>query len=354
MVGTLRSLALSFVADHIHLVGFERLAPALQQEALDLMEERRPSWSDESFAALLQLSCDETVQAMNLRWCTGLSEKSLSGVVTVCPALRSLDLGFSDTTNEGLRVISEHLPHLEELRLVDCNQLMDSALKGLTRCQRLQVLDCELCSGFTDAAVMHLAKRLPELSKVSFGGCRQVTNVGVQAIAEHRGKQLRGLSIAGNPNVTDYDVEDLCKACANLEELNLRACVRLTDGAVAKIGKLASAQVKRGGPCLRQLDIGGCGRVTDKGMRSLGAATALEILDLRGLQKLSVPCLVDVLDRLRHLRQLNITACTTNPAGAAIAVAALEREPGMPQLCFAVDQLRGCTDSEAERSEGTS
>ena len=33
----------------------------------------------------------------------------------------------------------EHLPHLEELRLVDCNQLMDSALKGLTRCQHLQV-----------------------------------------------------------------------------------------------------------------------------------------------------------------------------------------------------------------------
>jgi len=57
---TLRELALSCVADNIQ-VGIHSLPPVLQEECLELMEERRKEWTDASFAALLELTCDETV-----------------------------------------------------------------------------------------------------------------------------------------------------------------------------------------------------------------------------------------------------------------------------------------------------
>jgi len=225
-----------------------------------------------------------------------------------------------------MQLVAEGCPHLQELYLVDCNQIKDAGLKCLTRCDQLEVLDCDLCAGFTDAAVMHIAKRLKKLRKLHFGGCRQVTNASVSSIAEHTKKRLACLSIAGNPNVTDFDIEDLAAACGNLEELDLRACARLTDGAAAKLGKMAAGQVKRGGALqggvLRRLDVGGCRRFTDKGLRSLSHASFLEEVDLRGLEKLSAHCLVEVLGKLTRLKKVNVVACTSDP----VAVVAMLRQ----------------------------
>ena len=224
---------------------------------------------------------------MSLRWCCSLTANSLKLALATCPSLRVLDLGHADASNDWVQLVADGCPRLEELHLVDCNKINDLGLKSLTRCEHLAVLDCDLCAGFTDAAVMHIAKRLKKLRKLHFGGCRQVTNASVSSIAEHTKKRLASLSIAGNPNVTDFDIEDLAAACGNLEELDLRACARLTDGAACKLGKLAAAQLARGGPALTRLDVGGCRRFTDKGLRAIGQAMQLEELDLRGLENIS-------------------------------------------------------------------
>jgi len=130
------------------------------------------------------------------------------------------------------------------------------------------------------------------------------------------------LSIAGNPNVTDYDVEDLCAACCRLVELILRTCVRLTDASLSKIGKLAATQKSKGLPSLRWLDIGGCNRITDKGLRAIAVATELEVLDLRGLNKVSLFGLTGALQQLPQLKEVNITACTGDPDEAASTLSA--------------------------------
>lgn len=43
--------------------------------------------------------------------------------------------------------------------------------------------------------------------------------MSVQSLADHAGKRLVFLSIAGNPNVTDFDVEDLTLKCNHLQRL---------------------------------------------------------------------------------------------------------------------------------------
>jgi len=89
--------------------------------------------------------------------------------------------------------------------------------------------------------------------------------------------------------------------------------MRLTE---TETGKLAASQMKReGSPCLRRLDIGGCARITDKGLKAIGSAKHLEYLDLRGLEKTTAHGLMGLLAGLEGLREVNIMACTGDPAG---------------------------------------
>lgn len=91
--------------------------------------------------------------------------------------------------------------------------------------------------------------------------------------------------------------------------------------AMRNIKGLATRQAKKpDGAKLSHLDIGGCARVTDKGLRALGALVGLETLDLRGLCKVSVACLLEVCQKLPELRHLNIAACTTQPDAASVAI----------------------------------
>jgi len=310
-VPSLRNLVLGWISQNCHLLhhGLGGLPAEMLQECVDLMQNRRESWSDEHFAVVAELTLDKSVQEINLRWCSALTSASLRLIAATCPALHTLDLGFTDATDETLQLICGAMSQLKDLSLVDCNKLHDAAIKKLSFLDNLMTLDLELCSGCTDAAIMHLAKRLPALSSLNLGGCRQVTNASISTIAEKLGKQLRRFSIAGNPNITDFDIEDLAANCCCLEALNLRACVRLTDAAMGKIGRMAAQQVQRGGSAqLRELDIGGCSRTTDKGLRALQKAAHLQSLDMRGINKVSVGGIQHLVSST-ELNQLNITTC---------------------------------------------
>mmetsp|Transcript_26435 Transcript_26435/g.41323 ORF Transcript_26435/g.41323 Transcript_26435/m.41323 type:complete len:112 (+) Transcript_26435:893-1228(+) len=86
----------------------------------------------------------------------------------------------------------------------------------------------------------------------------------------------------------DMDVSDVCKKGQNLQELNLRACRRLTDGCLKPIGALLRNQHKKGIPPLTSLDLGGCGRLTADGVAAiLPSCSSLTRLDLRGCKQLT-------------------------------------------------------------------
>jgi hypothetical protein len=74
----------------------------------------------------------------------------------------------------------------------------------------------------------------PSLQELNVGDVRQMTNISVQIIADHC-TNLTSLSIAGNMQVMDMDVADVCKKCLGMQSLNLRACRRLTDGCLKPI-----------------------------------------------------------------------------------------------------------------------
>jgi hypothetical protein len=87
-----------------------------------------------------------------------------------------------------------------------------------SQCRKLRSLNVELCRKITDRSVQAVARSLPDLVCFNCGGCAKVTNVGVSLLCDHQGKQLLRLNLGGC-KLTDYDTEDIGKACISLQEL---------------------------------------------------------------------------------------------------------------------------------------
>ena len=188
----------------------------------------------------------------------------------------------------------------------------------------------------TDGGIQALARgfKRGNLSHLNLGGLEKVSNVGIQILASHL-KSLRMLSLSGC-NVLDFDLEDVCKYLTLLEDLRLRCCWRLTDASIRQIARMAKRQAggthigqkrnreqrflagtascgaERGGFgfALRRLDLGGCKRITSRGVACIAkTCVKLEHLDLRGVDQLDDAAL-GACSHLPFLKSLNITGCS--------------------------------------------
>jgi hypothetical protein len=111
------------------------------------------------------------------------------------------------------------------------------AQRGLTHRLLFACFLICFCHGaqVSDLGVQAVARGAgPSLQELNVGDVRQMTNISVQIIADHC-TNLTSLSIAGNMQVMDMDVADVCKKCLGMQSLNLRACRRLTDGCLKPI-----------------------------------------------------------------------------------------------------------------------
>lgn len=111
-------------------------------------------------------------------------------------------------------------------------------------------------------------------------------------------------------------MQDIAKGLTSLTFLDLRACRRLTNAAAVTLSKACAARSRRGTDWLRDLDLGGCKRINDKGNARVqsgppdGAGiealadgcSSLTALDLRGLDAVTPSALSTLCFRLTNLR----------------------------------------------------
>jgi hypothetical protein len=247
---------------------------------------------------------------LNLGFCSGVACDGVAAFARACPHLRSVDLTFTKCGDRGIKVLAARCPELERLSLEQCARVTDEGIQALAR-------------GFKRGRLSHL----------NLGGLDKVTNVGIQILASHL-KGLRMLSLSGC-NILDFDVEDVCKSLLLLEDLRLRCCWRLTDASVRQIARLAKKQLGGGGGAggakkrqqflagsasggaerggygiaLKRLDLGGCKRITSRGVACIAkTCVRLEHLDLRGVEQVDDAAMT-ACSRLPALQSLNITGC---------------------------------------------
>ncbi|KAF9585930.1 hypothetical protein BGW38_010945 [Lunasporangiospora selenospora] len=222
---------------------------------------------------------------LNLSYCKNLTDKSFVHLsIHGSKQLESLNLQRCTTiTTEAF--ISLDLDHrlaaqvcLNEVDgIQDQTAIVEDESEGSLSSMTAKVEPCfprlrELllsdCTFLTDAAIVALAPNMPALEDISLSFCCALTDIAVEAVSEHCPQLKRmDLSFCGSA-VSDASLYQIAQ----------------WDGLVEDVDENGSRRIRRG-PSLEDLEIRGCVRVTESGVR-------------------------EVLNGCPKLKRLNISSCT--------------------------------------------
>ena len=197
----------------------------------------------------------------------------LIGAATRLKWLGCIDFSLcrrGELRDETLMALARCPVELKKLVLHECVWISDRGAASLSLLPSLRSLNMNGCESLTDEFLMHLRNNT-NLETLRLGGCFQITDEG----AAH----LAGLSA--------------------LKRLNLDDCA-ITDLALRHVAKLP----------LRELYLGNCRLITDRGMEVLGAETRdMRNLNLWGCENISDSGL-KFLTSMTNLRKLCLEECT--------------------------------------------
>lgn len=156
------------------------------------------------------------------------------------------------------------------------NNLTDEDLKSLTKmCKKLKFISLKNCKMITDTGVQELINDCPQLTDLNLGACNKLTRTSAQYALQNLHsltslnlnsfKALHPLQMPNNPyrllphlssmdmsntDITDADVINVTKFCANLKTLKVAGCCDVTDVAISTVAmnctRLVNLDISRG------------------------------------------------------------------------------------------------------------
>jgi hypothetical protein len=153
--------------------------------------------------------------------------------------IKRASLCFGRQTDAIVIALSKRCPQLSSLNLEFCEQITDACVIALSKgCPQLFSLGLDGCHEITDAAVIALSRGCPELSSLGLDGCHEITDAAVIALS--RGcPELSSLDLRGCYRITGACVIALAEGCPNLFSLDLMGCEQITGAIVDECPKLA-------------------------------------------------------------------------------------------------------------------
>lgn len=241
---------------------------------------------DKAFAQFL-CTVSATLRTFSLQFCGGLSATLvLRALATNCTRLQSVVLRF--------------IPGV-------CAE--DVELLVRRTAAQLTVLELDSCGGVNDDVLKAVARYCTNLEQLCVGGCADVGDEGVIAIAQSPCAQtLLALDIRSCMHITDEGVEQIAIHCKSLKYLNLwRVCV-------TSIGVRAVAEGL--GERLKTLVIGDCIGIDDTALQSIADnCDTLDTLVMCGLKHITNLGVMSLFDCMRggklQLQTLTVDRCTS-------------------------------------------
>jgi len=233
------------------------------------------------------------VTALDLKFCTKVSNKTLQAVSLILRDLRELNLECGRKIDDKGVAVLKNCRALTSLTLDGCSRVTADGIREVLRCPELQKLSLNGLASVNDAVLDLIAST--RVSYIRVNSCGNLTDLGVAAMARRQGARLRELQVAYT-SVTDKSIEGVANLCPNVTELNLYGCVKITDRSLEALSLCKH---------LRNLDLSMCQLVTDNGVRFLVNCSQLESLQLYDCISVTVNSIIDIVRKCKKLKVLN-------------------------------------------------
>jgi len=177
-----------------------------------------------------------------------------------CIYLEELNISWcQNITDKGIRLIAEGCPDLKSLICKGSEGLTANCFSNLNpgNLKELRVLNLLSCSNVTDETVEDIGRACHELEYLCLSNCREITDRALVAIAQGC-PHLKDLELALCSNLTDAGFVQLSKNCHELERMDLEDCNQITDTTLHNLNI--------GCPALCSLSLSHCELLTDNGL----------------------------------------------------------------------------------------
>ncbi|XP_076903068.1 F-box/LRR-repeat protein 3-like [Bidens hawaiensis] len=210
---------------------------------------------------------------------------------SACPRIHdgSVSVLLSDVSCLGWarRLRKVVLSRTTSLRFTGLEMLVNS-------CPRLEAVDVSHCYQFGDREAAALS-RAAELREVKLDKCLRLTDVGLAKIAIRCGN-LEKVSLKWCLEITDLGIDLLTKKCARLRHLSV-SYLKISNESLRSISSLNKLEV---------LLMVGCGFVGDEGLHFIGnGCPSLQVLDVSRCEHVSSAGLISVTRGCKVLQKLN-------------------------------------------------
>ncbi|CCM02331.1 uncharacterized protein FIBRA_04423 [Fibroporia radiculosa] len=276
----------------------------------------------------------------------GIIDDDLAHILPWCPNLESVRLtGVPDLTDRTIILLGRVAPDLLELDISGCTQVTDEAILSLaTSATELQVVKLNGLTTLTDPSVSTLARSLMELKELELcdvplltaacirdiwtfstklkylklNHCARLTDKAFPHILPPSSPASGATASALSPPLSpaQYAVFTSRPASwldtltplvfsshhnlANLRQLELEHCVRLSDAAISGIVNHA--------PRIRHLSLSGCMTLTDVAARAIASLGAhLNVLTLAHVEEITDYGIVSIVGACPRLRTVDLS-----------------------------------------------
>jgi hypothetical protein len=225
---------------------------------------------------------------LDMSHCTEISDVGLWAIARHCRNIKELKLTKCDLiTNIGLRSLSLACHNMKRMDFSHCHLLDDIGLTVLsTGAWKLEHIILKDCTGITDTGVGRLAKSCENIQTLDLNGCTNVGEFGDRAIKEIGAfcGSMKYLDLGGCRRVEDGGVKALAVGCPEITTLKLGGCKILTKESLKALSKHSKS--------MTDILLGGCEKFTDNDFElylgpSCAFSSTLTSLDLSGCTKIS-------------------------------------------------------------------
>lgn len=192
--------------------------------------------------AVIDLAVKATsLRSLNLSNCRKMNDQALYNIINTAYKLEELDLGYcKHISDRSMHCIAVHASQrLKVLKLARCTSITDAgfgywsyAPAGFPRMTTLVLRDCTFLSDNSIVALTNCCAALESLD-LSFCCALSDTSVEVLSLGLQNLKRL-WLGFCGSA-VSDSSLRSIAHHLQNLDELNIRGCVRVTDTGVQSV-----------------------------------------------------------------------------------------------------------------------
>ncbi|PAA84675.1 hypothetical protein BOX15_Mlig000941g5, partial [Macrostomum lignano] len=264
------------------------------------------------------------LQDVNLSECASLTDDAVGQIVQGCPLLIYVNLSFTGISDNSLRLVAKHAENVRFLSLAGCQQLSDRGLQFLAQGQgvhKLELLDLSEGVQFSSDAIVHLASKCHKIKHLMFNDMYNMQSACLMEVASHC-PSVEHYELFGCSSLTD----DSFRAISNrsLRVLKLDKNDIITDAAFGHLGRRC--------PELHQLCVADCVRVTDQALKAIGQLRYIRVLNLADCVRLSDAGAKSIAEAsfAQSLRELNLTNAVRLTDHGVTAIC--KKAPGLTHL----------------------